>query len=158
MSPQTYKQHINSQKHKQNRKLLKAGKDKSETSSLSEFEVIHPHQCLFCTASVSEQHLSKQHCFPPFKSECSNLEGLMTHVEEVIKKGQCIFCELEFGCEESAKQHMADVGHGRLDLDHFGPFEQYYLWKVSESSEEEEATQEIELLGEGESEFSVLHH
>jgi hypothetical protein len=53
---------------------------------------------------------------------------------------------------------MADVGHGRLDLDHFGPFEQYYLWKVSESSEEEEATQEIELLGEGESEFSVLHH
>jgi hypothetical protein len=40
MSPQTYKQHINSQKHKLNRKLLKNGKehnDHSETSSLSEF-------------------------------------------------------------------------------------------------------------------------
>ena len=81
MSPQTYKQHINSQKHKQNRKLLKAGRDKSETSSLSEFEVIQPHQCLFCTASVSEEHLFKKHCFPPFKTECSNLEALMAHVE-----------------------------------------------------------------------------
>ena len=39
MSPQTYKQHINSQRHKQNRKglLNNPKKDKSETSSVSEF-------------------------------------------------------------------------------------------------------------------------
>jgi hypothetical protein len=78
-------------------------------------------------------------------------------VESVIQKGQCIYCELEFGSEESAKQHMADVGHGRLDLDCFAPFEPYYLWKISESSEEEaEGTEEVDILEDGESEYSVL--
>jgi hypothetical protein len=68
MSPQTYKQHINSQKHKLNRKLLKNAKDRSsETSSLSDFEVMQPRQCLFCTAPHTDHHLLSQHCFPPFK-------------------------------------------------------------------------------------------
>jgi hypothetical protein len=159
MSPQTYKQHINSQKHKLNRKqLLSGGKDHSETSSLSEFEVISPEadSCLFCPAARSEQHLLAQHCFPPFRNECSNLQGLIDHVEAVVKKGQCVYCELEFGCEDSAKQHMADVGHARLDLENFAPFEPYYLWQVSESDEEEEATHELEELDE-QSEFTLLH-
>lgn len=134
MSPQTFKQHINSQKHKTNRKNLISApnKDHSETSSLSEFEVLNsntPH-CLFCPALRTEQHMLNHHCFPPFRAECTNLEGLIAHVQSIIEKGQCVYCELEFGCADSAKQHMADVGHGKLDLENFAPFEPYYLWKV----------------------------
>lgn len=49
---------------------------------------------------------------------------------------------------------MQDTGHGKLDLENFGPFEQFYLWKISESDEDEE----VEVLAEGaeESDFSVL--
>jgi hypothetical protein len=30
---------------------------------------------------------------------------------------------------------MNDVGHNKLNIDNFGPFEQFYLWKINESSE-----------------------
>ena len=39
---------------------------------------------------------------------------------------------------------MADTGHNRLDIDCFEPFEQFYLWKIEESSEEED-TKEIQI-------------
>lgn len=54
---------------------------------------------------------------------------------------------------------MNDVGHNKLNIDNFGPFEQFYLWKINESSEQEqEATQQIEILKEDDqSEFSVLN-
>lgn len=32
---------------------------------------------------------------------------------------------------------MNDVGHAKLDLQHFAPYEAFYLWKIQESSEEE---------------------
>jgi hypothetical protein len=33
---------------------------------------------------------------------------------------------------------MSDVGHNMLNIDNFGPFEPFFLWKISESSEEED--------------------
>lgn len=30
---------------------------------------------------------------------------------------------------------MNDVGHNKLDISNFGPFEPFYLWKINESSE-----------------------
>jgi len=39
---------------------------------------------------------------------------------------------------DSAKQHMVDSGHSKLDIDSFDEFEPFYLWKICESSEEEE--------------------
>ncbi len=97
MSPQTYKQHINSQKHKSNRKaLLYQSHDKSESSSQSEFELIDEKAiydiCPFCPHSCTEEHLLKVHCFPPFKDECTNLDGLIAHIEDLVKGGLCIYC------------------------------------------------------------------
>jgi hypothetical protein len=141
MSPQTYKHHINSQKHKKARKNL-LYKDKSESSSVSEFEIIDEKKihnlCPFCPQACTEDHLRKVHNFPPFRAECVNLEGLIDYVTEKVNKGHCIYCETEFNCKDSAKQHMSDTGHAKLDLENFTPFEQYYLWKISESEEEEE--------------------
>lgn len=62
MSAQTYKQHINSNKHKANRKALL--KNKSESSSLSEFELIAEQAdeqeiCPFCPNKLTEPHLAK---------------------------------------------------------------------------------------------------
>jgi hypothetical protein len=139
MSPQTYKQHINSQKHKSNRKELLYHKDKSESSSMSEFELIDEKKvheiCPFCPHSCTPEHLKKEHCFPPFREECVNLDGLIAFVRERVSKGECIYCEQAFGCMDSAKQHMADSGHAKLDIDSFDEFEPFYLWKICESSE-----------------------
>lgn len=45
------------------------------------------------------------------------------------------------------KQHMNDVGHNKINIDSFAPFEQFYMWKINESSEDEdEETQNIEIL------------
>jgi hypothetical protein len=84
----------------------------------------------------------------------------MDFIEETINKGHCIYCDLTFTTGDSVKQHMNDVGHNKINIDNFGPFEQFYMWKINESSEdEEEETQNIEILKEedGMSEFSVLH-
>lgn len=29
---------------------------------------------------------------------------------------------------------MADVGHSKLNLENFGEYEKFYLWKIEESS------------------------
>ncbi len=31
---------------------------------------------------------------------------------------------------------MLDLGHAQLDLNNFGRFEKFYLWKIEESDEE----------------------
>ena len=62
------------------------------------------------------------HCFPPFKEECTDLEGLLDYVNEKVKRGECLYCENDFGSKDSVKQHMADCGHGKLDIDNFQPF------------------------------------
>jgi hypothetical protein len=77
-------------------------------------------------------------------------------VEDVINSGKCIYCENEFGSKDSAKQHMADVGHAKLDLESFSPFEVYYLWKINESSEEDEEVKEDEIKEESEK-FNLLN-
>lgn len=35
--------------------------------------------------------------------------------------------------KESVRQHMKDLSHCKLDLDNFGEYEQFYLWKIIES-------------------------
>ena len=88
MSPQTYKQHINSHKHKLNRKALLNHEDKSENSSLSEFELITDtyakQTCPFCPAPLSDPHLANAHAFPPFKHECQNLPGLLAALKQTV--------------------------------------------------------------------------
>lgn len=71
----------------------------------------------------------------------------MGFIEDTINKGHCIYCDLIFATGDSVKQHMNDVGHSKINIDNFGPFEQFYMWKINESSEdEEEETQHIEIL------------
>jgi hypothetical protein len=43
---------------------------------------------------------------------------------------------------------MKDVGHSRLDVDHFGEYEQFYLWRIEESEEEEESAEQPEKTSE----------
>lgn len=162
MSPQTYKHHINSQKHKNNRKqlLAQAHLDKSESSSMSEFEVIGQEEhaktlCPFCTHTASEEHLRSAHCFPPFRDECVDLKGLIECVEAIVHEGRCVYCDSHFATTDSAKQHMADAGHSHLDLEDFAPYEPYYLWKIIESDEDNEEglekgqeTESVEILEE----------
>lgn len=65
---------------------------------------------------MDEEHLNGRHCFPPFRDECSNLEGLIKYVHSVVKEGNCVYCGQHFTTEESVKQHMNDLGHGKLNL------------------------------------------
>jgi hypothetical protein len=37
---------------------------------------------------------------------------------------------------------MIDVGHCKLNIDNFNAFEPYYLWKISESSSEDDGIEE----------------
>ena len=75
-----------------------------------------------------------------------------------MKKGLCVFCEHKFESKDSAKQHMVDSGHAKLNLQEFQPFEPFYLWKISESSEEEEKEGEIAELNEKSQDFTLLQH
>lgn len=176
MSAATYKQHLNSQKHKNNRKqLIKPDKAKSETSSVSEFEVIgeHAHKpdCILCGDKMDAHHLDSKHCFPPFREECYNVDGLIDFVAKIVAKGNCVYCGQHFATPDSAKQHMSDMGHGKLNLEQFGPYESFYMWKIEESSSEEDEAEEtkgemtevmeIEELKseeEGSSSFKVIPH
>jgi hypothetical protein len=56
---------------------------------MSEFELIDEKKvkniCPFCTQVCTEEHLRKAHCFPPFRDECANLEGLLELVNDKVK-------------------------------------------------------------------------
>lgn len=41
---------------------------------------------------------------------------------------------------------MNDIGHCKMNLNEFGKFEKYYLWKIEESSSEEEETSPLKEL------------
>ena len=139
MSAATYKQHLNSQKHKNNcKQLIRLQKANSTTSSASSFEVIgedaHKPDCIFCNEKMDLHHLSSKHCFPPFREECVDVQGLIDCVTDIVQKGNCVFCGQHFSSPESAKQHMIDMGHGKLNLEQFETYEPFYLWKIEESS------------------------
>lgn len=36
---------------------------------------------------------------------------------------------------------MIEVGHAKINMNRFGPYEKFYLWKILESSEEEDFEQ-----------------
>ena len=146
MSVNTYKHHMKSQKHKKNRDRILSHSKMSKSSSESDFSVIgleKPEKCFFCHQWNVSDHLKTKHNFPPFAEECINVEGLKKHVENKIKKGYCCYCHLHFLSEESAKQHMIDLGHNMLNIQNFNEYEKFYLWKIAEVSSEEEQLEVI---------------
>ena len=95
---------------------------------------------MFCNEWATKQHMKEKHCFPPFPEECLDAEQLAKYVEKKIcKEYKCVFCSQIFGNEDSVKQHMIDLGHSKLNLEKFAEFEKFYLWKIEETSSEEEA-------------------
>ncbi len=71
-----------------------------------------------------------QHSFPPFEAECINYNGLVEYVRAKVGKLCCVYCDIKFNSEESVKQHMNDVGHGKLNIERFNEYEKFYLWKI----------------------------
>ncbi len=143
LSPNTYKHHMNSQKHKKNRKkIVEKPGSLSKSSSESEFSVLGLEKvtkCMFCNEWETKEHLKAKHNFPPFVAECIDIGELSKYVMKKIKDNHCVFCGLTFGNEESTKQHMMDLGHAKLNIDNFGEFEKFYLWRIEETSSEQEA-------------------
>lgn len=78
--------------------------------------------------------MKHKHNFPPFEAECINKKGLINHLKSKIAEGQCVYCQQKFEGSLGVRQHMADVGHAKLDITDFGEYEKYYLWKIEESS------------------------
>jgi len=139
-SKATYKQHLESRKHRENLRKFNEKKDneseireeRSKTNT-SEDQTV----CLFCnkkSADIDENliHMRLSHSF--FISNSKNvkdLKGLLKYLgEKVHKKFICIYCNNETNKEnksgEGIQNHMLDKGHIFMDTDDFAEYERFY--------------------------------
>lgn len=142
-SKQTYKQHLESNKHKENlKKFNKNGavgiekpaeefKEQEEGSLRTSLE--DQTVCLFCNKrnpDLNENllHMRVSHSF--FISELShlkNLKGLLKHLAyKIHKKKTCFSCGLDASTSEGIQHHMIDKGHVFMNTEDFGEYLKFY--------------------------------
>jgi len=142
-SKQTYKQHLESNKHKENlKKFNKNGavglenqaegfKEQEEGSLRTSLE--DQTVCLFCNQKnpdLNENllHMRVSHSF--FISELShlkNLKGLLKHLAyKIHKKRTCFTCGFEASTGEGTQHHMISKGHVFMNTEDFGEYLVFY--------------------------------
>lgn len=126
-----------------------AGPTKETDEELVEVRL---NQCLFCNASSDDinsnlKHMSKQHgMFLPERDYLVDLEGLFTHLHEVIYDlHQCLFCKQTKHTISGVQTHMRDRGHcmiaysteeEMLDIGEYYDFRSTYSDEESEDEED----------------------
>jgi len=142
-SKQTYKQHLESNKHKENLKKFNqngaigaeesAEKFKEQEEGSLRTSLEDQTVCLFCNKKNPDLdenllHMRVAHSF--FISEFShlkNLKGLLKHLAyKIHKKRTCFSCGLEASTSEGTQHHMIDKGHVFMNTEDFGEYLVFY--------------------------------
>ncbi|EGR29024.1 zinc c2h2 type family protein, putative [Ichthyophthirius multifiliis] len=151
----SYKAHLQSNKHKENsknnespEKQIQKSPKKQALNTLQDQKI-----CLFCDKKNEDiekqkkqknmytlfikinrnlEHMSKTHGFFICEQKyCIDVTGLLKHLGEKINKAfLCILCEnkscKDFQSGESVKKHMTDKGHCFMQSEVFEEYENYY--------------------------------
>jgi pre-60S factor REI1 len=142
-SKATYKQHLESNKHRENLKKFNKGGAVGADGAAPEFKeqqegtqktaLEDQTVCLFCNQKnpdLNENllHMRLAHSF--FISEFShlkNLKGLLKHLAfKIHKKRTCIYCAEDCKTSEGIQQHMIDKGHVFMNTEDFGEYLTFY--------------------------------
>lgn len=159
----TYKQHLESRKHKDtlkkfNRNDREVFEEENKRDDTSSTTAQDPAVCLFCnlkSADVDENlvHMRLTHSF--FVSEFKHLKdlrGLLRFLgTKVHRKGRCIYCDFSSNTEarsgEAVQRHMLDKGHVFMNTEDFGEYERFYDFsKVLEDFRKHKLTVENQVV------------
>lgn len=134
----SYTNHLNSKKHKENAVNAPERRQEDETSKTESQEddveevdsdewnedAFSDNQCLFCTHQSRSvvrnlRHMSQAHSFfVPDVEYCIDLSGLISYLSEKVYEGfMCLWCNdrgRTFYSADAAQSHMIDKGHCKM--------------------------------------------